>query len=203
MFSYFKGKIIKKNNLIVILEVNNIAYEINSSLNTIDNLPEEGKDTKIFIHLIVREDSHSLYGFSSENELELFKGLIKVSGIGPKLALSILSGISPKKLYETIVNKSVEFLVKIPGVGKKTAERIIVELQGKFQKILSEKYANFSELAITSSIDTSDSKQSAISALISLGYKPEQAEKTVSKVYVEGEKEDDLIRKSLQMISGK
>ena len=202
LFTYFKGKIESKSKDKVVLDVNNIGYEFNVSFNTLENLPEIGESTKLFVNFIVREDSQILYGFSSEPELELFKGLLKVSGIGPKMAISILSCVSAKQLYEIITNKNVDSLVKVPGVGKKTAERIIIELQGKFQKILAEKFANFSELTITSTINLKDVKQNAISALVSLGYKQEQAQNVVNKTYKPNEKEDEIIRKSLQILSG-
>lgn len=194
MYNYIKGTIIEKKENLLILENNGIGYELNVSMNTLENCGIIGEDVKIYTYYNVREDEISLFGFNSQEEKNLFLHLISVSGVGPKLALQILSGAKLDTLFTAIGNGDVNLLSKIKGIGKKTAERIIVELKDKL--------GTFSDLfnyqQINQSIVTSSDITDACEALVSLGLTKNEATKLISSVYVEGDKVEDIIRKSLQ-----
>ncbi len=171
MFNYISGKLISKNPTQLIVEVNGIGYQLNISLNTFQKLPDTDSYIKLFTVLIPREDSIQLYGFYEEEEKLMFEQLLTISGIGPKVAQSILSGITPDELREHIIHGNTLALTHIPGVGKKTAERMIVELKDKLTKILPTK-----ELV---SRDFEDVRMQAYQALITLGYQKQVAEKAI------------------------
>ncbi|MCR4416242.1 MAG: Holliday junction branch migration protein RuvA [Ignavibacteria bacterium] len=171
MFNYLSGKLIKKNPTNVILDVNGVGYQINISLNTFEKLPEVESDIRIFTVLIPREDSIQLYGFFDEDEKQMFEQLLSISGIGPKVAQSILSGISPDELRNHIIQGNTLALTNIPGVGKKTAERMIVELRDKLTKI--------SPPERIISKDAEEIRIQAYQALITLGYQKQHAEKAI------------------------
>jgi Holliday junction DNA helicase RuvA len=171
MFNYLSGKLIKKNPTNIVLDVNGVGYQINISLNTFEKLPDLENELKIFTVLIPREDSIQLYGFFDEDEKQMFEQLLSISGIGPKVAQSILSGISPDELRNYIIQGNSIALTNIPGVGKKTAERMIVELKDKLTKISPpEKIV---------SKDAEDIRMQAYQALITLGYQKQHAEKAI------------------------
>ena len=131
MYSYLQGKVVEKTATSVVLDVGGIGYLLQISLSTYEALPLLGQEIRLLTHFVVREDAHALYGFYSAEERELFKLLLTVSGIGPKIALTLLSGIPFPQLRQAIVGGELETLKKIPGIGKKTAERMIVELREK------------------------------------------------------------------------
>lgn len=171
MYSYLSGKLIEKNPTNIIIEVNGIGYLVNISLHTFELLPEINSDVKIFTLLIPREDSIQLYGFASTEEKFMFEQLLTISGIGPKVAQSILSGISPEELLNYIVQGNSAALTRIPGIGKKTAERMVVELKDKLQKISTQ--------LSTVSTNNEEIRYQAYQALITLGYQKQMAEKAL------------------------
>lgn len=171
MFNYISGKLVSKNPTNIVVDVNGVGYQLNISLNTFQKLPEIESDVKVFTVLIPREDSIQLYGFYDEDERFMFDQLLSISGIGPKVAQSILSGISPDELREFIVQGNSLALTHIPGVGKKTAERMIVELKDKLTKI--------SPPEKIISKDVEDIRVQAYQALITLGYQRQIAEKAI------------------------
>lgn len=171
MFNYISGKLVSKNPTNIVVDVNGVGYQLNISLNTFQKLPEIESDVKVFTVLIPREDSIQLYGFYDEDEKFMFDQLLSISGIGPKVAQSILSGISPDELREFIVQGNSLALTHIPGVGKKTAERMIVELKDKLTKITPP------EKVISKDIE--DIRVQAYQALITLGYQRQIAEKAI------------------------
>lgn len=171
MFNYISGKLISKNPTSIVIDVNGLGYQLNISLNTFEKLPDVEKDVKIFTVLIPREDSIQIYGFYDEDEKFMFEQLLSISGIGPKLAQSILSGISPDELREYIIQGNSIALTHIPGVGKKTAERMIVELKDRLTKVTPP------EKIISKDIE--DIRVQAYQALITLGYQKQIAEKAI------------------------
>ncbi len=172
MYSYIQGRLVSKNPTTAVIEVNGIGFLLNISLNTFERLPDPDKVVKVYTVIIPREDSIQLYGFIDEEEKVMFEQLLSVSGIGPKVAQSILSGITPYELKEHIINGNSFALTHIPGIGKKTAERLIIELKDKVSKIS----------VTTSSIISKEAENiriQAYQALINLGYQKQLAEKAI------------------------
>lgn len=171
MIGYLKGKIISIKPSQALIDVSGVGYIVNISFNTFDKI-SSNDNVELFIHTHVREDALSLFGFHSEIEKEMFELLISVSGIGPKLALSVLSGIQVEDLRTAISRGDLNRIVAIPGIGKKTAERLVVELKQKVEKL--------SEAIIGD--ESYSSRNEAVAALVSLGYNQKVAEKTVRDV---------------------
>lgn len=200
MIGRLVGTIVEKEPPMLLIDVNGVGYEVLASITTISSLPVEGSKASLFIHTQTREDGTYLYGFAEKEERWVFRELIKISGVGPKLALAILSGMSVSELGQCIVDREVDRLVKLPGVGKKTAERLVVELQGRLEK---NSFA-FSQLLMSSSssINKNVGVVEAIGALIALGYKEAQAKSAVDKVFDESLGRDDIIKLALKRLAG-
>ena len=190
MISFLRGKLVYKAPPLLILEVNGVGYEVEAPMTVFYQLPGIGDDITLQTHLIVREDAHNLFGFTSIEEKNLFKTLLKINGVGAKLALTILSGQTPEQFKVCIQNGDTQALVRLPGVGQKTAERLIIELRGK----LSTLDKNVAQVlpTINSAVDE------AISALCSLGYKPLDASRMVQAIQPDGKSCEMIIRLALQ-----
>lgn len=183
MYAYFKGILVEKYDDYLILETNQIGYRIFVSGFTADNLPAVGEEMKIYTYTCVREDAFVLYGFLTKEDLEIFKKLITVSGVGPKAALAVLSALRPDELCFAIHQADVRTISKAPGIGKKTAERIILELKSKIslENTISDLFAG--ETASVSSGDAQPGvKTEAVQALVALGYGAQEATKAVNNV---------------------
>lgn len=176
MYAYIKGKLIQKKPANIIIETSGIGYDILVSMNTYSNLPSQDEETSLLLHFIPREDSHNLYGFYTQDEKDLFLKLISVNGIGPKSAIAILSSINAFEFMKSIVEGNITLLQKIPGIGKKTAERMVVELKDKFKEIPVDNVGN--EI----SLNKNKVSEEAINALITLGYGKTVAEKTIANI---------------------
>jgi Holliday junction DNA helicase RuvA len=192
MIGYLTGKIISAKPTQILLDVNGVGYEIRISINTFERI--SGKETiSLFIHTNVKEDSISLFGFYSEAEKEMFELLISISGVGPKSALSLLSGISTDDLKQAIITSNVERMIAVPGIGRKTAERLILELKNKVRDIKEEGLA-----------PTKPSLQKeAVAALSTLGYNLASSEKSVNKILSEmpDSSLEELIKRSLKELN--
>lgn len=187
MFEFIIGKVQAKGFDYIVVENNEIGYKISVSENTARKFTL-GDKVKILLEVVVREDAFLLYGFYDEDEREIFRQLTTVSGIGPKVAIGILSGLNADELISAIVNADLKTLTKAPGVGKKTAERMVVELKDKFKNI-----------KVKTVSDNLNSKiEDAISALSALGYSEYEAKDIIEKVYREDMSLEDLIRFSLK-----
>ena len=188
MIGYLSGKIISSKPTRITLDVNGVGYVVNISINTFEKISNK-ESVNLFIHTNVKEDSISLFGFYTESEKEMFESLICVNGIGPKLAISILSGILVDELRHAIMTGDISRIVSIPGIGRKTAERLVLELKSKIASISSEE-----ETKIPISI-----KNEAIAALTTLGYNLKQAEKSVRDILNADPNVtlEDLIKKAL------
>jgi len=171
MIGFLNGKIISSKPTKILLDVNGVGYVVFISINTFEKISNKEK-VSLYIHTNVKEDSITLYGFYSESEKEIFELLISISGIGPKLALSVLSGIQTEDLKDAILNGDVSRIVAIPGIGKKTAERLILELRGKVGDVRVE-----GDSPVAHGV-----KQEAVSALTTLGYNYATAEKIVRQI---------------------
>lgn len=181
----------------VLLNVNGVGYEIDTPLSTFCQL-QKGQKVTLWTHLVVREDAQQLYGFSDAQEKIIFRTLLKVNGVGPKMALGILSTLSVELLIHTIEHDDVNTLIKVPGVGKKTAERLMIELRDRF-KALAHPTGGSSNAAATQIQFMSNSPVAeAEAALQSLGYKPAEAQKAVAAVKADYTESADIIRAALK-----
>ncbi len=197
MIGFLRGKLVHKAPPFLIMDVNGVGYEVEAPMTTFYDLPSLNEEIKLHTHLVVREDAHILFGFSAEAERTLFRALIKVNGVGPKLALTILSGQSAEEFYRCIQDNDSQALVRLPGVGKKTAERLIIEMRDRLPDLGVAGSASTDTVGVK--ISTAGSpKQEAISALCSLGYKPLDASKMIQNISTEGKTCEDIIRLALQ-----
>ena len=188
------GLIKEKTPSSILLEVNGIGYEIAVPLSTSFQLPNVGESAYLLTHLVVREDQHSLFGFATDEERKLFRALIKISGVGAKLAITILSGTNVNGFIQSVVNEDIDALVHLPGIGKKTAERLIVEMKDKVSEISSD------ENSLSESNENSAVAE-AINALVNLGYKTKDAKNILDKIDSEGLTVEELIRQALKSLN--
>ncbi|MGH8559741.1 MAG: Holliday junction branch migration protein RuvA, partial [Methylococcales bacterium] len=172
------------------------GYEVEAPMTTFYNLPEIGREVHLYTHLVVREDAHILFGFSGQAERALFRSLIKVNGVGPRLALTLLSGLSVDEFHRCVQNGDSASLVRLPGIGKKTAERLIIEMR---DRLPASDLAGMSA-SVASGLLAGDllPVQEAVSALIALGYKNLDAHRMVKRVSAEGKTSEEVIRSALQ-----
>ncbi|SPL70494.1 Holliday junction branch migration protein RuvA [Acinetobacter stercoris] len=190
------GEVLALEAPTVVLNVNGIGYEIDTPLSTFCQL-QKGQKVTLWTHLAVREDAHLLYGFIHAQEKTIFRTLLKVNGVGPKMALGILSTLSVELLIHTIENDDVNTLVKVPGVGKKTAERLMIELRDRF-KALSNVSTPANSTVTQIQFSSNSPVAEAEAALQSLGYKPAEAQKAVAAVKGEFTESADIIRAALK-----
>ncbi len=203
MIGRLRGILEIKKPPYLLIDVGGIGYECQASMSTIYQLPEVGSPVTLFTHFHVREDQQVLFGFYQERERALFKALIKVSGVGPKMALTILSGMEVPYFIHCVDKRDVAPLVRLPGVGKKTAERLLIEMAGKLEDTLSES-EHFSRKLLEEVVDIASPRaveSEAVSALIALGYKPQEASRAIAKVLFDGASSQELIRRSLQNLA--
>ncbi len=200
MYEFLSGKIVRKSPTHLILEVGGVGYEITIPLSTFYSLGKIGDEIKVLTHFLVREDHHQLFGFGTDEERNLFRMLLSVTGVGPKMALAVLSGIGTAELRKAIVEGAVPTLTAISGIGRKTAERLIVELR---EKVLLLEPKALSALPGGSTLDERLVEDS-IQALISLGYRRADAKRALQKVLTEKPGDsysvEDLIRATLKYI---
>ncbi len=196
MIGRLRGILAEKQPPLLLIDINGVGYEVEAPMSTFYQLPETGATVTLHTHLVVREDAHLLFGFASEGERRLFRTLIKVNGVGAKLALTILSGIAADEFARCVQENDTAALVRLPGVGKKTAERLIVEMRDRLADW--EGAVTLAGAALVESRGGSDELRDAISALVSLGYKPPEASRLVSKVETEGLSSEEIIRAALK-----
>ncbi len=197
MIGQLRGRLLEKQPPHLMIDVGGVGYCLQAPLSTFFSLPEIGQEITIRTHFIVREDAHILYGFISAQECRLFQEIIKINGVGPKVALAILSGLSPQDFATIVMNQEVARLQKLPGIGAKTAQRILVEMQDKLSKLdLGLSTAHTAMLLTKKQND--DPIQEAIAALVSLGYKPNEASKAVGKVQDQTQSCEHIIKEALQ-----
>lgn len=205
MIGRIRGTLIEKTPPFIIIETSaGVGYEIQVPMTTFYQLPDEGAEAIVATHLSISENLHALYGFISNKDKTLFRELIKVNGVGPKLALAILSGMEADEFVMTVHDGNVDRLVKLPGVGKKTAERLLVEMSDRLKdwSVSGLPSSGDTEAPTTSAPRASDVTQEAVSALVALGYKPQQASKAVAQVDGDGLKSEELIRLALRQLAG-
>lgn len=198
MIGLLRGIILEKQPPQLVVDINGIGYEIDAPMSTFYQLPDIGQQATLHTHFIVREDAHHLYGFYTRDERHLFRSLLKVNGVGPRLALTILSSAAPQEFVQCVLNNDTASLVRMPGVGKKTAERLVIEMRDKL--------ADWYQPAVMAGVNAvkSDNNvrhqtlQDAISALIALGYKQQEANRTITKIDDGTATSEELIRRALR-----
>ena len=195
MIGLIRGILIEKHPPLLVVEAYGVGYEIEAPMTTFYNLPETGTEILLFTHLVVREDAHLLFGFATENERRMFRTLIRINGVGAKMALTILSGMEAEEFARCIQNQDTERLVKLPGVGKKTAELLIVEMRDLLDDSM---LSNVASINRNVTMGKTDPVAEAISALIGLGYKPQEASRHVHAIASDDMGSEELIREALK-----
>ena len=200
MIAFLRGKLLEKHPNQIIVETGGVGYDVVIPISTFSALPDSGAEVKLRIHTHVREDALSLFGFLTSEEKTIFEKLISVSGIGPTLAIKVLSGMATSDLTAAIRNGHVEQLVRIPGVGKKTAERIVLELKDKLEGVAAAAAAGVPAMAAASALSVIE--QDVMSALLNLGCNRAAAEAAVRKAKTAGAPAEfePLFRKSLELV---
>ncbi|WP_175253144.1 Holliday junction branch migration protein RuvA [Pseudomonas sp. BMW13] len=198
MIGRLRGTLAEKQPPHLLLDVNGVGYELEVPMTTLYRLPAQGETVTLHTHLMVREDAHLLYGFYEKRDRELFRELIRLNGVGPKLALALMSGLEVDELVRCVQAQDTAALTKVPGVGKKTAERLLVELKDRFKAW--ESIPAIAPLVVEPQLAqaVSSAENDAVSALISLGYKPQEASRAVAAVKEDGMSSEDLIRRALR-----
>ena len=201
MIGQLRGILLSKQPPALMLNVQGVGYELEAPMTTFYDLPQEGTELMLHTHLVVREDAQLLFGFSTENQRNLFRHLLRISGIGPRVGLAILSGLSVQEFRLCINSEDVVRLTKVPGIGRKTAERVVLELRGKQLPGM----AGDEDAVVTGSTD--DVRTDAVSALTALGYRAKDAEKVIGQLADQSTADEalsseSLIRQALQAMSG-
>jgi len=196
VIGFLKGRLAIKLPPMLLVDVNGVGYELEAPMSTFYGLPAVGESVALFTHLVVREDAHILYGFGTDGERRLFRGLLKVSGVGPKIALGILSGASVEDFLRTIEAEDVAMLTRIPGIGRKTAERIIIEMRDSVQKLSQPVAGGGQSAAALGGAPTPQGE--AFSALIALGYKPPEVTRLLRSADEPGLSTTEIIRRALK-----
>jgi Holliday junction DNA helicase RuvA len=192
MIGRLTGKLVSKQPPLLLLDVGGVGYEVEAPMSTFYKLPPLGETVTLQTHLSIREDAHLLFGFASSQEKALFRELIKISGVGPKLALALLSGVSVEDFWSTVRAGEVARLTKVPGVGKKTAERLVIEMRDKAGGVEVAGMPSLSPAAAGSPL------QEARTALAALGYKPAEVQRFTDAVHKEGMTTEQIIQEALR-----
>ncbi len=195
MIGRLKGILVSKAPPFLLVDVQGVGYEVEAPMSTFYQLPAVDSEVSLHTHLIVREDAQILCGFATESERRLFRSLIRITGVGAKLALAILSGMSADDFARCVQDNDAASLTRLPGVGKKTAERLIIEMRDRLLDWEGDT-AILPDAATTSVVP--DAGREAVSALISLGYRPQEASRMVQLVDSEGQASEDIIREALK-----
>jgi Holliday junction DNA helicase RuvA len=200
MIGRLKGILISKTPPHLLVDVQGVGYEVEAPMSTFYQLPAVDSEVILHTHLIVREDAHILCGFATDSERRLFRSLIRITGVGAKLALAILSGMSADEFARCVQDNDVASLTRLPGVGKKTAERLIIEMRDRLADWQAGETAALPETAAPRV--PADAGREAVSALIALGYRPQEASRMVQSVDSEGLSSEDIIREALKASIG-
>ncbi len=190
MIGKISGKLLERHPPQIVVDVHGVGYEIDVPMSTFYQLPATGSDITIYTHLVVREDAHHLYGFASEQERHVFRQLLKISGVGARTALSVLSGMSVSDLYEAVSSQDSGRLIKVPGIGRKTAERLLLELKDKLDVVVVPSAANA----------TAGTTSDVLNALLALGYNDKEAQWAIRQL-PPGSSVAEGIRQALRLLS--
>lgn len=193
MIGSLRGKLTSKQAPRLLVEVGGVGYEVEAPMSTVYELPAVGGEVFLFTHMVVREDAQTLYGFATEAERSLFRGLLKVNGVGAKVALAVLSGVSVDGFARAVLDGDLTALTQVPGIGRKTAERLIVEMR---DRISGETPAPAGEVRLAGKAQ--GPREEAAAALVALGYKPQEVAKMLDAVDAKGLASEEWIRRALQ-----
>jgi Holliday junction DNA helicase RuvA len=196
MIGRLRGTLVEKQPPHLLLDVHGVGYELEAPMSTFYQLPDTGSEVSLLTHLVVREDAQVLYAFASHTERNLFRDLLKVNGVGAKLALTILSGASVADFVRCVQEGDSQTLTRLPGVGKKTAERLVVEMKDRL-KHYGEQLPSDVPASTAPALDSSPVSD-AVNALIALGYKPNEASRMVRSVETAGLESEEIIRQALK-----
>ncbi|AIY65259.1 Holliday junction branch migration protein RuvA [Pseudoalteromonas piratica] len=202
MIGRLRGILVEKQPPEILIEVSGVGYEVNMPMTCFYKLPKEGEEAVIYTHFVVREDAQLLFGFNNKTERALFRELLKANGVGPKLGLAILSGMSAEQFVACVHNEDATSLVKLPGVGKKTAERLVLEMKDRLKDWGMDLFTPYTDDAILEMQEDptvkGNAQDDAIAALMALGYKANQAEKAVKAIKGQGHSSEVLIKEALK-----
>ena len=182
MIGFLRGRLVAKKPPALVIDVGGVGYELEAPMSTFFDLPDVGEILTLYTHLAIREDAHNLYGFLGEAEKTLFRTLIRVNGVGAKLALGILSSMTAEAFHRCVENQDVQSLTRLPGIGKKTAERLIIELRDRMPDLASDggSLSGPSRTVVASPVDE------ALSALVALGFRPQDAQALIKPLDTDG-----------------
>ena len=203
MIGFLRGKLLHKQPPFLLVDVGGVGYELEAPMSTFYVLPDELAEVALYAHLVVRQDAQLLYGFSDQEQRQLFRSLLRINGVGARVALAILSTFSAREFIQCIHNEDAAVLTRVPGVGKKTAERMIIDMRDRIDAATdSGDAARDAESNRARGDDAADNPvQDAIGALIALGYKANEAHRMVSAVKQPEAQREELIRNALQQLS--
>ena len=197
MIGLLRGRILAKQPPQLLLDVHGVGYEVDAPMTTFYQLPVVGEEVTLYTHLVVREDAHTLYGFSQSADRDLFRHLLKVNGVGARLALTILSGMEPAQFVQCVRAGDIDALVRLPGIGKKTAERLVMELRDRLDQEPAAVPVQSVDPAVAVPINP---VEDAVSALVGLGYKPQEASRMVRSIETSDLSSEEIIRQALQSV---
>ena len=197
MIGFLRGRLAHKQPPQLVLDVNGVGYEVEAPMSTFYQLPADAGEIRLFTHLVVREDAHNLFGFWSREEREMFRALIRINGVGAKMALGVLSGMSAEEFARCIRGGDAAALTRLPGIGKKTAERLLVEMRDRLPESAQAPDVRLPHAAPAGFAPPADAAADAVHALTALGYKPAEAARMVRSLETEGLSVEDIIRLAL------
>ena len=195
MIGRLQGVLLRKEPPALMLDVGGVGYELEAPMTTFYELPAVGERVTLYTHLVVREDAHLLYGFVREAQRRLFRELLKVNGVGPRVALAVLSGLSDEEFCRCVADEDIARLTKVPGIGRKTAERLVIEMRDKLPKDIP---LPASTATAAGPAAPGDPVSEAVSALVALGYKPNEASRAVRSASTKGLSAEEIIRQALK-----
>ena len=198
MIGFLRGILLSKLPPDLLLDVQGVGYELEAPMSTFYDLPGEGEETALFTHLVVREDAQLLFGFSDVGQRQLFRSLLKINGVGPRVALAILSTLSASQFVQCVKNQDALTLTSVPGIGKKTAERMLIDMRDRVDGLEA---VGDSSSSSGANVVVQNPIEDAMGALIALGYKAADASRAVRAVESDSPDRDDLIRNALQYLS--
>lgn len=200
MIGFLRGMLLQKQPPILLVDVNGLGYELEAPMSTFYALPDEHNEVALYVHLVVREDAQLLYGFSDQGQRQLFRSLLKINGVGPRVALAILSTLSTQEFIDCIHHGDTATLTRVPGIGNKTAERMIIDMRDRIDVLGYAPPPNQADDATAHRHMPDTPIQDAIGALMALGYKSAEANRAVNAVKEQSRQRDDLIRNALQFL---
>jgi Holliday junction DNA helicase RuvA len=194
VIGFLRGRLAARQPPQLVIDVGGVGYEVEAPMSTFYGLPQVGAEVHLHTHLVVREDAHVLYGFGTDRERSLFRELIKVSGVGPRIALAILSGVTVDEFHRCVESHDVASLVRVPGIGRKTAERLVIELRDRLKGVAGEAFVPGAGAGGSAGAAQAE----AFAALVALGYKPPEVTRLLQKVDPSVSGTEELIRHALR-----